>query len=114
MKLRKLPSMKERKRYIAFRVLSDRPKYPLDFQAVRDAVFNSVLNWLGEETSARAGVWMIKNLWDQKMQRGTIRCNRRETDLVKTALAMVHQIGDQRVIIQSLRITGTIKRGRNS
>ncbi len=111
MKLKPLPSMKEKKRYIVFRVLQDRPEYPLEFQAVRDAVMNSVLNWLGEETSARAGVWVIRNLWDRRLQQGFIRCSRREADLVKTALAMVHQIGDSRVIIQSLRVTGTIKRG---
>lgn len=111
MKLKPLPSMKEKKRYIVFKVLSNRPEYPLEFQAVRDAILNSVLNWLGEETSARAGVWVIKNLWDRKMQQGFIRCSRKEVDLVKTALAMVHQIGDQRVIIQSLKVTGTIKGG---
>ncbi len=111
MKLKPLPSLKEGKRYIIFRVLSDQ-EYPLEFQAVRDAILNSILNWLGEETSARAGVWVIKNLWDRKKQQGFIRCSRKETDLVKTALAMVHQIGDQRVIIQSLRVTGTIKKGK--
>ena len=111
MKLKPLPSLKESKRYIVFRVLSDQ-KYLLEFQVVRDAILNSILNWLGEETSARAGVWVIKNLWDRKKQKGIIRCSRKETDLVKTALALVHQIGDQRVIIQSLKVTGTIKRGK--
>jgi RNase P/RNase MRP subunit POP5 len=112
MKLRKLPSLKEKKRYITFRVLQGKPQYPLDFQAVRDAILNSILNWLGEETAARARVWVIRNLWDQKGQQGVIRCSGRETDLVKTALAMVHQIGDSRVIVQSLRVTETIRRGR--
>ena len=111
MKLKPLPSLKEGRRYIVFRVLSDQ-EYPLEFQVVRDAILNSILNWLGEETAARAGVWVIKNLWDQKKQKGFIRCSRKETDLVKTALAMVHQIGDQKVIIQSLKVTGTIKRGK--
>ena len=113
MKLKPLPSLKEKKRYIVFRVLGDRSKYPLEFQAVRDAILNSVLNWLGEETSARAGVWVIRNLWDQKRQSGFIRCSRKEVDLVKTALAMVHQIGDQRVIIRTLKVIGTIRRGKS-
>jgi RNase P/RNase MRP subunit POP5 len=113
MKLKPLPSLKEGKRYIVFRILSDRPEYPLEFQAVRDAILNSILNWLGEETSARAGVWVIRNLWDRKGQRGFIRCSRRETDLVKTALAMVHQIGDQRVIIHTVKVAGTIRKGKS-
>jgi len=33
-------------------------------------------------------------------------------DLVKVGLALIHQIGDQRVIFQTLRVSGTIKSGK--
>ena len=109
MGLKKPPSMREKKRYIIFRVISESP---LDFVQVRDAVWNSVLNWLGEDDAARAGIRIIRNLWRQGEQTGFVQCGPKYADSVKIALGLVHQIGDSRVIIQSLRVSGTIKSGK--
>ena len=108
-RLRKLPSMREKRRYIVFRLHS---KEPLGFVDAKNAIMNSVNNWLGDNDMARARVWVIKNLWNRKEQTGFIRCSHRFVDEVKVALALVHQIGDEKVIIQATRVASTIKSGK--
>jgi RNase P/RNase MRP subunit POP5 len=109
MKLRKMPSMREKKRYIVFRLHS---KESVVYQDAKNAILNSINNWLGDNDMARANIWIIKNLWNQKEQSGFIRCSHRLVDEIKVALGLVHQIGDQRVIIQTTRVAATIKSGK--
>lgn len=109
MKLKKMPSLRAHSRYIVFKVHS---KNPLLYPNIRDAVWNSLENWLGEQDLAEADVRIIKNLWNKKTQTGFIRCSHKFLDLVKTGLALVHQIGDERVVFQTLRVSGTIKTGK--
>ena len=110
MKLRTAPSMRPRKRYIVFRVLS---KEKLDYTNLRDAVWAVLSEWMGEDDMARANIRLIKNLWDPKTKKGFIQCDHRYVDKVKVGLALVHQIGDQRVIFQTIRVTGTIKSAKS-
>jgi ribonuclease P/MRP protein subunit POP5 len=109
MGLRKPPSMREKRRYVIFRVISESP---VEFVQVRDAVWNSILNWLGEDDAAKASIRIIRNLWSRKEQTGFVQCGPKYTDSVKIALGLVHQVGDSRAIIQSLRVSGTIKSGK--
>jgi ribonuclease P/MRP protein subunit POP5 len=109
MRLKKLPSMKEKKRYVVFRIHSEEK---VDFPNMRNAVWNSLENWLGERDLAQANVHIIKNLWDSREQKGFIKCSHRFVDEVKVGLGLIHQIGDSRVIFQTLRVTGTIKSGK--
>jgi len=106
MRLKKLPSLKSKKRYITFKVHSDEKML---FENVKDAVMNSILNWIGERGAAEAHVWVIRNLWNGREQTGCIQCNHNTVDEIKTALALIHQIGDQKVVFQTLKVSGTIK-----
>jgi ribonuclease P/MRP protein subunit POP5 len=109
MAMRRLPSMREKKRYVVFRVISEgRIGYP----EVRDALWNSLTHWIGEAGLAKAGVKIVKNLWNQPEQTGFIQVSPKFVDNVKVALGLIHQIGDQRVIFQSIRVSGTIKSGK--
>jgi RNase P/RNase MRP subunit POP5 len=108
MRLKGRPTLRENKRYIFFKVHASEP---LDYRMVKDGIMNSLLNWLGDKDLALAKPWVIKNLWDQKGQNGVIRCSHTYVDDVKVSLGLVHQIGDSRVIIQTFRVSGTIKSG---
>ena len=110
MRLKKKSCLRGRKRYIVFRVHSDER---LGFLNIRGAVWSSLENWLGEQDLALANIRIIKNLWNSKTQTGFIRCDHRYVDLIKTGLALIHQIGDERVIFQTLRVSGTIKSAKS-
>lgn len=105
-----LPSLRESKRYIVFKVHSTER---LDYASMQNAAWNSLLNWMGEKDLSRANVRIIKNLWNPGNQTGFIQCSPKFVDAVKMGLSLVHQIGDQRVIFQTLRVAGTIKSGKN-
>jgi RNase P/RNase MRP subunit POP5 len=109
MSLKKPPSMRQKKRYLIFRLHSDEP---VSFQDMKNAVWNSVLNWLGDNEAPNADIHIVKNLWSGKDQTGFIRCHPKYVDQVKMALALIHQIGEQKVIFQTVRVSGTIKAGK--
>jgi len=106
MKLKSRPTLRQKRRYLVFRVVSEEP---LLYDNVRNAIYDSVARWLGDNENAKAGVHIVKNLWDGRMRTGFIRCAPKYVDDVRTGMALVHQIGDSRVIIETLRVSGTIK-----
>ncbi len=103
--------MRSGKRYVIFRVHSESPEFKPDFLNIRGAIWNSLGSWLGEAGLASANVRIINNLWNPARQTGFLSCSPKYVDQVKVALALVHQIGDERVIIQVLRVSGTIRSG---
>ena len=107
MKLRRLPSMKEKRHYVIFRLHSD---MPVPYEDMKGAVMNSVLDWMGEKGFSVSNAKVIRNLWNGK--EGWLSCTPKSVDDVKMSLALVHQIGDAKVIFQVLRVTGTIKSGK--
>lgn len=106
MKPKRLPSLRQRKRYLVFRVISD---HPLDYPNVKDAIWRSMENWLGQNELAKALPRLIRNLWDGRAKRGFLQCTPRYVDQIKVALALIRQIGDQKVIFSVVRVSGTIK-----
>lgn len=109
MKLKKLPSMKDKRRYVVFRVHS---QDSLDFSNVKDAIWNSLSNWMGDSELGKADVWVMKTLWNQTNQEGFIRCTSKYVDQIKVGLGLIHQIGDSRVTFQTIKVSGTIKAGK--
>jgi RNase P/RNase MRP subunit POP5 len=101
--------MRPKKRYIIFRLHSSEP---VPFQDMKAAVWDSVLNWLGDNEAPNADMHIVKNLWSQGNQTGFIRCHPKYVEQVKMALALIHQIGDEKVIFQTIRVSGTIKSGK--
>lgn len=102
-------SLRKKKRYVFFRVRSDGP---VNYTDIKNAVFSSLLDWIGESELAKADVNFIRNLWNGKSKTGVIRCSHKYVDKVKFGMSLVHQIGDQKVVFQTLRVSGTIKAGK--
>lgn len=109
MKLKRMPSLRMKKRYVTFRLHSKRP---VVYSEMRGAALNGIMNWLGEGDFSQSHCRIIRNLWDHAKQTGWLECSAGMVDDIKVALALVHQIGDERVIFQVLRVSGTIKSGK--
>jgi RNase P/RNase MRP subunit POP5 len=108
MRIRRPPSMREKKRYVVFSVMHGSR---LGFEQVRGAVMDSALGWMGEKGISASGMKMIRNLWDPERMQGWISCTPKAVDDVKLSLALVHQIGDANVILRTISVTGTIRAG---
>lgn len=103
------PTLKERQRYIAYHVISQKP---IEFSGLVNAIWYSLLTTLGELGTAQAYVWIIRNAYDEKKQIGLIRCSHVAVEHVRAALALVQRIEDVQIIIRVLGISGTIKGAR--
>lgn len=106
-----LPSLREKKRYLAFEIVS-KEKID-DFRAVEEAVWNACLNFLGELGTAKAGIMPIGEKWHAKKQRGLIRVNRKYVDHVRVALSLVRKISSQKVIIKTVGVSGIMQKAES-
>jgi len=100
-----LPTLRERKRYLSFEVLSEKPVAKLD---VARALENAGHTLLGDLGMAAAGVWFIDEKWNAETQQGMLRVSAAELDKMKAVLTLVQRIRDQDVSIRSLFASGMI------
>ena len=100
------PTLRNRKRYLAFRIISENK---VNYNDLSNTIWHSILNFLGEFGSSEADAWIIKESYKEDEQIGLIKCSHISVEKVRAALALVQRIGDTRVIIQILGISGTIK-----
>ena len=100
------PTLREKKRYLAFEVISSQ-KIP--FQDLSNAMWHAILNYMGELGAAEAGAWIMKNTWSDEKQVGMIRCSHTSVEKIRAALALLNRIGDAPVIVRVIGVSGTIK-----
>lgn len=103
------PSLRASKRYIIFEVVSDEK---IKYDDMINAIWSSMLNFLGELSVSTAKMWLIKSLYDEGNQRGVIKCGHDYVEHIRAALSLIQVIGETNVIVKVLGVTGTIKSAR--
>lgn len=107
-----MPTLRERKRYLAFEIISERPIQ--DFKPVSDAIWQTALGFLGELGCAEAGIMILKDKYDAERQRGLIRINNKSLDKMRASLSLIQKIGGQEVIVRSVGASGILKKAMNN
>lgn len=102
-----LPTLKEKKRYLVYEVLSDK-KINSNLSV---EILSQVKNTLGLFDSAKAGLQNIK--YDDKTLKGVMRVNNKEVDKLKTSLAIISSLKDSEVIVRSIGVSGILKKAKN-
>lgn len=105
-----LPSLRERKRYLAFEIVSKNKIKP--FSDVFAVIEANSLKLLGELGVADAGI-MFMNKYDESLQRGLVRVNHKHVETLKTVLALTKTIHDQEVIARSIGTSGILKKAED-
>ncbi|MDI6825754.1 MAG: Rpp14/Pop5 family protein [Candidatus Aenigmarchaeota archaeon] len=103
-----LPTLREKKRYIAFQVISEEGE-EFSYSDLESAIWSVLLDFLGEEGVSKTSVWLLKDCWDQKLQKGILRCNNKSVQKVIASLGLIDRLGDNRITFKILKISGTIK-----
>jgi len=103
-----MPSLREKKRYLVFEIISK--NNIKSFSEVSNLIWQSSLSFLGEIETAKAGIWVLPDKWNQKKQRGIIKVNNKYVDNLKTALTLIKSLKRQQVIIKSVGISGMINK----
>ncbi|MEM5834580.1 MAG: Rpp14/Pop5 family protein [Candidatus Aenigmatarchaeota archaeon] len=110
MKVKKLkilpPTLREKERYIAFQIISEEP---ISYSDLENALWESALDFFGEHGISRTGLWLIKNLYNEKEQLGVLRTNSKSVTKAIVCLSLIPRLGDVRIVPKILRVSGTIK-----
>ena len=105
-KLKNLPSLREKKRYIIYEVISNSK---MNFDLVKDALNGIFERFLGAVNLARANIIIFE---DFKNQKGIIKVNNSYIDYVKAAFIQINKIGNEEVIVRSAGISGILNKAK--
>ncbi len=103
-----LPSLRERKRYLAYEIISKEPI--TDSKAVSETIWKTALKYLGEIGCSEAGIIILSDKFNKKNQRGLIRVNHRSLDRLRATITLIRQVEGQDVIFRSVGASGIIKK----
>lgn len=102
-----LPSTQRgRHRYVRFQLLSDEP---VEFSDLDAALWNTSLDFCGERGVAAMDLWLVKNLYDSSKQIGIARCAHTAVPAVLACMGLLARLGDVRVAVKILKVSGTIR-----
>src|SRR5438445_6533207 len=101
-----MPTLREKERYIKFKVISENPIYYSDLE---EAIWNTFLEFFGEANTAKLSLWLIKNLFDQKEQTAVAKCNSKSVEQIIAGLGLISRIGDSRIIVKILKLSETLR-----
>ena len=89
------PTLRERDRYIKFKIISENP---VEYSDIEAAIWNTFLDFFGEQGVSKQSLWLIKNLWDEKEQVGVIRCNNKNVTQVLAGLGLLSRLCHSRIL----------------
>jgi len=99
------PSLRSRKRYIAFRLIAEKN---IDVRQLSTSLTENMLSLFGECFAAGSNV----RIEQFDGERGIIRCNMEALDKVLIAFTLLKKVGNAKVVPLTLGVSGTIKRCR--
>lgn len=96
---------KNRKRYIGFKIISDKEIEPKEFEK---AVKDSFMRLFGEFGLSSANPKLLYEFWDKNT--GVLQTNNIAIPKIKISLALLKEIGGIKIIVQTLKVFGTLKK----
>ena len=106
-----LPSLREKKRYLAFEVISK--EKISDVNLISSAIMEASLRFLGQFGAAKAGLMVLSNKWNAQLQRGIMKVSHKHVDAVKAALTFADKIDNADVIFKSVGVSGILRKAEN-
>lgn len=99
------PTLRERKRYIVFEVIS---KKKISFNELKKAINNEFKKLFGEWGFAVSRIKILK--WDGK--KGIMCAAHNSTPYLKYSLTKTNKINKKKVIFKTIKMFGTIKKAK--
>ena len=98
-----MPTLRERKRYLAFEVLAEKE---VEWNQIKKAITLSMKDFVGVDGLAQAGILFIKN----NKNKGVLRIAHTSLNKIKAAIIFITQIDNQRVIVKSIAASGMLNK----
>ena len=110
MKKAVLPSMREKKRYLAFEIISiDK----FNFIDIKKSITESAKDFLGTLGMAKAGIILLDEKFNKEKQKGLIKVNNKYLNELKASLALIKMINNKKIIVKSLGVSGMLTKADN-
>ena len=107
-KLKAIPSsLREKKRYVAFEVLSEDK---MEIDAVKKAIEDSFKEYVGLLGVSKANLYVLKDKWNQEKQRGILRVNNKMLEHLKASFALIREIEGKKAVIHAIGVSGILKK----
>lgn len=103
-----MPTLKEKIRYLAFEVISDHKI--ADFKAISQEIQDKSLLLVGQVGMAKAGMRILPEKWSLDLQKGIIKVNNKHVDELKSALTLVEEINNKKVVVKSIGVSGMLNK----
>jgi len=103
-----LPSLREKKRYLAFEIVSE-SKID-DFSAVSSQIMVSSKTLIGEIEAAKAGIIVMGDKWNKSKQRGIVKVGTKHLKALIASLVMIDKINGKKAMAKSLGVSGMLKK----
>ena len=101
-----LPTLRERKRYLAFEVLSEKE---LQWAMIKKAIFDAMKEYVGIDGISDAGLLFVKN----NGNKGILRVSHTSLNKVRAALIFIKNIESQKVIVKSIGASGMLNKAND-
>jgi ribonuclease P/MRP protein subunit POP5 len=105
-----LPSLRERKRYLAYEVIS---KAPIDSESSEQAIVNAAYGFLGSSGTSKAGIIPMREKWNSNRQRGILRVNNKNVDKVRASFVLIQKINGIDAVVRSIGASGILRKAIN-
>lgn len=101
------PTLREKKRYVVFRVVSDDV---IEYKSIEKEINSQILLFLGTLYAGKAGILILKNQYLKN--HGIIRVSHLFVDELKSALMHVQKIDKKSITIDVMGVSGILKKAR--
>ena len=101
-----LPTLRERKRYLAFEVLSEKE---LQWAMIKKAIFDAMKEYVGIDGISDAGLLFVKN----NGNKGILRVSHTSLNKVRAALIFIKNIDSQKVMVKSIGASGMLNKAND-
>ena len=101
-----LPSLRKRKRYVFFKIISEEQ---INYHLFKELLNSTFLKFYGEFEFSKFDFKLLDERWDEREQIGIARCNHASVPNIIVIFGLLHRIGDYRINVKILKVSGTIK-----
>jgi len=100
------PAIRPKYRYISYNVHCEKD---LEFETVIGEIWDTLEEYLGVRKLSEGEIWIMKNQYNKKHQKGVIKVQRSMEKDVIAALTLLSGFNDNKGFLQVENVSGTLK-----
>ena len=103
-----IPSLKEKKRYVVYNIISDTD---ISFTDAKQTIDSQNLKFLGELTVSRANIMHINELYNNNT--GVIRVDNKYLNELKVSISLIKEIRQKKATVNPIFVSGVLNKIKN-